>query len=1148
MTPTNAIDQPVVPTDEGRSVQPALVPSPATPPATSPASPQAPPPVISADDRRAELLRELARRKQSGELPPRALEIIEELQRRGQLPAELEAPSAPQTPPQHEGIFRPVGLAATGFNHGLAGLVDLFNDGLKALGLPMSDEPFMGTAFVDKYLGGAAFQPQNPMEAIIQRMGKEVGATAPILGGTLLKQGAAAAQAAAGARPVPQAASNIEAVRNLPRALVDELTKVDPMKLTALETALAAGAGAGAETVHQIFPEGGPTAEFVGELLGSFTPSVVLGMVQRAQRSVAAGLRTLVGFETEEQTKWRLAQELKKAATPEEIKEGVATAERLRKEISPDAPEGEGLQLTSGSAIKPVTPIERAAARGSVKIGSELARRRDQNIEVIQEYFNATAPRGNVGDLVGRLQELRAKNDALLEMSFGRTQDKLRRLRGEYDARKTAFLDDLERRMNDADRALDARLEAIGPKLTSKQRADVIRTQYDEAVAKFREQSRADYRELENLGEAELPITRIQAELNAINQDFPSVMQAIEKLDPRVARALNSIGRDYEFVSRLEKAKADLEITLPDLGSRGGFRVYNEQLGKGSTPEVVGVKSAYPDWYRQLTTGKHALTREQIEQAIDTLLTGQQHGLHEQTLEAVRNAIKYDTSFRNSPFFDPVMDIIGPGEASAPLSAIRKVRSDLLALMRKLRSNQAHLQEGGRVQHYVLNRLVDAVDGTIDQLLPGMSEFAERYPQHGLLYRDISREYREGVETLYRGQVGRLSEINAKTGRYAVREGSVPELFWRDETSLDEFLRAFGNNREAKEALRDYAQMDFFSHAIKRLEGGKFKVDEVAAETWLEKHRPKLKAFSGLEDSFRDAIQMQQKFDIAVDQWKLYSHERKGEAAIRRAMLEARRPGDFDPTQIDAMEQRLVRIEDIMRRTKMQWETSKANLFLQGNVIVAANSIVGSKQPLDAYRKIVKQLRGDQEAIAGLNKSVWLAMMQDMEAGLPSVTGSVNLGKWHARLMRMMTTHGDLMREVLGAEGFRRLQVTRDAVERVARVAKEGSDTALNLQVHAALVSTWLSRGWAILTGRVPKGYGIADRVMNHLLGVFRKHTAEQQEEILLEAFMNPKMFQTLVNLAQYGPNNRLVREQWARHLHLLNMSEQTSDDGQERP
>jgi hypothetical protein len=106
----------------------------------------------------------------------------------------------------------------------------------------------------------------------------------------------------------------------------------------------------------------------------------------------------------------------------------------------------------------------------------------------------------------------------------------------------------------------------------------------------------------------------------------------------------------------------------------------------------------------------------------------------------------------------------------------------------------------------------------------------------------------------------------------------------------------------------------------------------------------------------------------------------------------------------------------------------------------------------------------------------------------------------------------------------------------------------VNLQVHAALVSTWLSRGWAILTGRVPKGFGIADRVLNHLLGVFRKHTAEQQEEILLEAFTNPKLYQALINTAQYGPNNRMVREQLARHLHLLNMSEQMTDGEQEQP
>lgn len=1117
------------------------------------------PPETEPSNRRAELVDELTRRMHSGQLSPRAQEILTELQRRGRLPSDVALPEAnsPTTSasPQYTGAFRPIGVAATGFNKGLAGWVDLINDGLKAIGLPMSDEPFMGSAFVDKYLGGAEFQPQNIMESVIQRAGKEIGATVPIVGGTLLKQGQVVAQAASGARPAAIADSTKDAVRNLPRIMADELAKIDPVKLTALETALAAGAGSGAEVVHQVFPEGGPTAEFVGELLGSFAPSVMLGLVQRSKELVATGARTLVGFETREETKRRLGGALKEAGTPEEIESGIRRAEELRQEISPTAGPEEGLRLSTGSAITggSVTAVERAEARASVKIGSALARQREQNIEAIRDYFEATAPPGNVSALIERLQALRAKNEYLLQQGLDRTERKLMALRGEFSARKAAMLNDLEMRMNAADQAIDARLRAIGPKLTSKERADVIRSQYDDAVARFREQSRADYHELANLGDAELPVTATRTELANIEMDFPGVLQAIQKIDPRVAQAIRALGRNYELQSRLEKAKADLEITGPSLGSRGGFRVYNEQAGKGGTPEVVGVQSAYPDWYRGLTTGKNALSRETIEHAIDTMLTGADHGLRQDTLDHVKSAILNDRSFRESPFYDPVMDLIGPEQLSAPLSTLRNLRADVLASMRRLRSNQAAMQQGGRVQHYVLNRVLDAVDRDIDQLLPGASPFADRYPQHGELYRQISADYREGVETLYRGQVGRLAEIRASTGRYAVPEGSVPAMFWRDETSLDEFLKAFSGNREAKEALRDYAQMDFFEHAVKRLEGGKFAVDEVAAAAWLDKHRPKLKAFPDLEATFRDTVSMQQRFDILRDQWKLYTHERKGEAALRQAMMENRRPGDFDPARIELMEERLARTQDIVRRTKMQWETSKANLFLRHggsyeNVLEAANAIVIGKHPLATYRSVVKTLRNDPEAVAGLNKSIWLAMMQKIEAGMIGTSGAVNLGKWHAGLVRMMTTHGDLMREVLGPEGFRRLQITRDAVEHVARAAKEGSDTAVNLQVHAALVSTWLSRGWAILTGRVPTGFGIADRVLNHLLGVFRKHTAEQQEEILLEAFTNPKLYQALINTAQYGPNNRMVREQLARHLHLLNMSEQMTDGEQEQP
>ena len=46
-----------------------------------------------------------------------------------------------------------------------------------------------------------------------------------------------------------------------------------------------------------------------------------------------------------------------------------------------------------------------------------------------------------------------------------------------------------------------------------------------------------------------------------------------------------------------------------------------------------------------------------------------------------------------------------------------------------------------------------------------------------------------------------------------------------------------------------------------------------------------------------------------------------------------------------------------------------------------------------------------------------------------------------------------------------------------------------------------------------------------------------------MQGLYDHKVFQTLVNAAQYGPTNRLVQKQLAQHFHLLNMSEQMGEE-----
>ena len=1095
---------------------------------------------------------EMERRAASGQLSPRAVEALAELKRRKGLKTNPDAPieAAPTGAPQYDGADRQVGVLATGFNKGLAVPVDLINEGLKAIGLPMSDEPFMGSKFVDKYLSGADFQPQNAFETVLQRVGIEVGAnTLPLAGSATVKAANAGkeiirtgqeATAMLGRDPAAME-QKLRAVKAIPAALVEQLQQTSVEKLVAVEESLAAGAGLGAGVMQSIFPEGGPTAEFVGELVGAFTPSVAMGLVRKAIDGIHGAGRAVLGTETEQEAKRRLGGKLKDTATPEQVQEGVDRAQALREEVSPGAEKGEGLHLSAGEAIDgSVQATQVAQQKASPKLDAQLNTQRKQNVEAVTNYFRGTAPEGNPTAYAETLQMMRHQNESLLDLGVARTQAKLDAVRGNISKRAAALMNDLEARMWSADQRVAQRIRAIGPQLSEKQRGELIRGEYLEEVGKFRERARADYAELDNLGHAELPISGTVSKLGALEDQFPSQLQAIRKINPRVAGVIDRLGHDYELTQRVEKAHADLEIVGgKGKDQRGGFSMGVEQDGTGSTQRSVGIPSNYPHWYKALANNKIAgtdnvLDRVTIEMALDTLKTGTSHGLHQKTIDHVKRTIMADSEFRKSPWFEPVMDEL-QNAPSASLKDLRQLRSDLLGLSRQARATD------DRVQNYVLQELVGAVDGDIDQLLPGASNYANHYPEHGSMYRQVSADYRAGVEVLMKGTANKLRRVN-KYGDYTQDDESIPALFWKNETTLQHFQKAFENTTMAKIALRDYA-LEHYTQKVIRSDNGRLSVDQAAHAEWITQHGPQLKAFPDLEAAFTNTAKMQEQVDVLREQAEAFRAGKKGEEALRRRTEAERRPGDFTHADVSAAESRLKHVEDVVTRTKQEWEASKASLFLNQPASHAGYKIATSSDPIGEYERAIKLVKGDKDAVAGLNKAIWEGLTEKIEPRLTGVTGDTNLGVLHKEMQQWIEGNSELMERVLGPEGFRRIQTASEVIERIARGKKTGSDTAVALNVQAALASTWLSRIWAVKTGRVPAGFGIMERVSQKLIKSMESMSAAQQEGILLESFFDPKVFQTLVNAAQYGPENAMVKRQLAEHLHLLNLSEQRPEE-----
>src|SRR5574343_343239 len=105
------------------------------------------------------------------------------------------------------------------------------------------------------------------------------------------------------------------------------------------------------------------------------------------------------------------------------------------------------------------------------------------------------------------------------------------------------------------------------------------------------------------------------------------------------------IEQNMEMQLRAEKAEADLQIAGKETGRR---KVFIESQGQGGTPDVIGLKSAAPDWYTELPTGPRPLKRAQIDAAIQKII--KDHGVDVGVaVERVKEALLGDHEFNKTP-------------------------------------------------------------------------------------------------------------------------------------------------------------------------------------------------------------------------------------------------------------------------------------------------------------------------------------------------------------------------------------------------------------------------------------------------------------------------------------------------------------------
>jgi hypothetical protein len=836
-----------------------------------------------------------------------------------------------------------------------------------------------------------------------------------------------------------------------------------------------------------------------------------------------------LGHRTDQEITEEVSGKLSSLVDQERLDAGMEQAAGIEKEI-------EGFNPTLGQTegnpgiVAAERGFERKQGSGGVR---KFEERRQENQSVVNKAVGEVAPDGNPSDVRGGVQRGQARQATLLDKGLNRAETMQAVAEKKVNTLTAQVLQDAEAKMTQADQRVVSRLNGLRGTLTDAQAGQIIREEYQAELNAARVTKDELYDQIDPMRVVRLPVKGLQDDVARLVSEFDPRVESAARIPDDLIQRIKGLGVDHELQMRAEKAMADLDaVGGKSKDQRGGFTIPLEQLGKGGTAEIVGVPSNYPYWYRSIANEKLAgtdnvLDRETIEKALDTIRTGRAHGLHQKTIDHVASAIKADSEFRGSPWHDDTMGAYA-GEQTESLDTIKRLRSEILTQIRETAPQNRPLRMR-------LNKLLDATERTIGQL-DDRAELAEAFPDATARFREANRNYAVMAQRLLSGKAEQLSRKDVY-GRYRTIDEDAAEKFTKGETSMNDFVAALGDRPKAVAALRDSLKADFWKSAVpaeSELITGKPKVNIGAAANWIRSHKAALDQFPDLRDEFGSVASLQK----TADQFA------KDYAAVSKNPALAAKLADPQAfLQLDAAEQRLLKVKSTVERTRRQSDKDIASGFLGREVPRVAEDLVRSRNPDADIKGVLKRLRGDEVAIRGFTRAMWDASLSRFSSQATEMfTGTPIL---QARRMReFLDENKTWMTPLFGKERMTRLNAARDAMEMIERTgrvpAPGGSDTALNLESAAKDFGPMWGKVIGVAQGRMGKHWVWLSQVSNRISKHFATLTEGQRAALFEEAFFDPKVAQTLI-LAERGASESLIKARV--RAHLLNMNHLNTED-----
>jgi hypothetical protein len=460
----------------------------------------------------------------------------------------------------------------------IAGLpVDIMNAGLSLTGLPVSQKPVGGSKSIDELLGGYGLIPEvRPPSTVLERgltrVGEEIGAAAPVVGGAV----------AAGRM-------GVEAARELPTLarMFVEPAAINPATFASKEMATAAAAGTGAAAANEITraagaKEGG-AVQNTGDIVGAITGAGVLG----AARTVAKPIGDVA-----------------QAIFRRDKFSNTAVKENVTDRIINNA---DTLPKVEGQPVD-TAPLVNAINRGA-RVDATIPGFKDSIADRTGDSGLAALEYGRQsGQGAGQFTARRSENAAAVDSAINRNapDGNPADLRGELDLERGRRLTDANVQTRNATDDFERATQALQPAMTGEGRGANIRQALEGASEGARDILRQAWEPINNSG--------ARVDMAPLADDFQGVRRGLstaeaERFQPPEAAIPRRLSGDREVAPAV--TGPDGEVITPPV---------TEPITQPIN-EVTGLRSALTDAAREARTAGRDNEARIIGQHVDALDT-----------------------------------------------------------------------------------------------------------------------------------------------------------------------------------------------------------------------------------------------------------------------------------------------------------------------------------------------------------------------------------------------------------------------------------------------------------------------------------------------------------------------------------------------